>query len=84
MFTSGFIPEGTPEQVLAVFADSPPHQAVMLSKNGWEFLDLHPAMGAAIARVTMHSPAAASAAVKPDNLGRRDLLLLVTMRHLPN
>jgi len=40
--------EGTPEQVLAVFADSPPHRDVMLSKNGWEFLDTHPAMGAAI------------------------------------
>lgn len=40
-------PEGTPEQVLAVFADSPPHRDVILSTNGWEFLDLHPAMGAA-------------------------------------
>src|SRR5436309_3239282 len=39
-------------------------------------------MGLAIARVTMHSPLATSATVKPDNMGRRDLLLLVTMRHL--
>jgi hypothetical protein len=38
----------TPEQVMEAFAASPSHRAVMLSTNGWEFLDANPAMGAAM------------------------------------
>jgi len=38
----------TPEQVLEAFTASAPHRAVMLSTGGWEFLDTHPAMGAAM------------------------------------
>ena len=38
----------TPEQVMEAFVNSPPHRAVMLSQSGWQFLDTHPAMGAAM------------------------------------
>ena len=38
----------TPEQVIQAFINSAPHRAVMLSQSGWEFLDAHPAMGAAM------------------------------------
>lgn len=38
----------TPEEVMQAFKDSAPHRAVMLSTNGWEFLDTNPAMGAAM------------------------------------
>ena len=38
----------TPEDVLEAFTNSAPHRAVMLSTGGWEFLDAHPAMGAAM------------------------------------
>lgn len=38
----------TPEDVVQAFANSAPHRAVMLSTGGWEFLDAHPAMGAAM------------------------------------
>lgn len=38
----------TPQQVMEAFINSPPHRAVMLSNSGWQFLDAHPAMGAAI------------------------------------
>ena len=38
----------TPEQVMEAFVNSPPHRAVMLSTNGWQFLDATPAMGAAM------------------------------------
>lgn len=38
----------TPQQVMDAFINSPPHQAVMLSSGGWQFLDTHPAMGAAM------------------------------------
>ena len=38
----------TPEQVMEAFVNSPAHRAVLLSTSGWEFLDAHPAMGAAM------------------------------------
>lgn len=38
----------TPEQVVQAFINSAPHRDVLLSRNGWEFLDTHPEMGAAM------------------------------------